>query len=166
MPKPEANEWVETMSLSLDIERHLPFPPETCFALWADPRELEKWWGPKDENGTPFRSKIQEWELREGAGWAIDMIAPDGAIYRQSGKVLEVERPRLIRLGFRWVESGEPGPQTEILVLFEKLDLGTKLRFSQTGFVDANARETHASGWDECLDRFEDAVTRCEVAAE
>ena len=67
---------------------------------------------------------------------------------------MEVERPRLIRFSFAWLENGQRGPETEIKVVFNPEGSGTRLVFEQIGFADATTRDGHIQGWQECLDRF------------
>lgn len=89
-----------------------------------------------------------------GDAWAISMTAPDGTKFSQGGTILEVERPRLIRFSFAWLENNQRGPETEIKVTFNPDGNGTRLVFEQIGFSDAAARDGHIQGWQECLDRF------------
>lgn len=153
------------MSVDLLIERRLSLPPEACFALWVDPGEVQQWWGPKDDEGTPFRANVIAWVAREGATWAIDMTAPDGTIYRQRGEMIEVNPPSVLRFSFHWLEHGEPGPKTMICVHFEPDGEGTKMTFRQSGFVDEGVRDGHTEGWHECLDRLVNAAKRKEATA-
>lgn len=153
------------MTERLEVERRLTLAPKDCFALWTDPIELQQWWGPKDETGAPFRAEIIQWRVEEGATWAINMFSPRGEIYRQGGEMIEVASPRLIRFSFHWIEDGRRGPKTEISVSFDPDGEGTRLRFRQSGFADAEVRDSHSEGWHECLDRFEAAARQESEAA-
>ena len=150
------------MTESLEIERRLTLAPKDCFALWADPTAVREWWGPKDEVGTPFRAEILQWSVQEGAPWAINMLAPDGTVYRQSGEMIEVDPPHLVRFSFHWIENGGRGPTMEITVRFDPDGEGTRMRFKQSGFTDRDVRDGHSEGWHECLDRLEAAAARRE----
>lgn len=152
------------MTVSLDIERRVSLSPKECFDLWADPRKLRAWWGPKDEEGKAFRSEIIEWDVREGASWSIDVIAPDGTVYRQSGEMIEVDPPTLIRFSFHWMENEMRGPRTEVSVRFDPDGDGTLLRFRHSGFADEDDRDGHSKGWNECLDRFTETAKRQQAA--
>lgn len=146
------------MAYDLTIERLISLSPAECFALWSDPTSLAKWWGPKDSAGTPFLSEIQAWSLTTGTKWAIKMIAPDGAEFLQGGEMIEVEPPHLLRFSFHWIENDQPGPKTEISVYFDSDGDKTRMTFVQKGFDDAATRDDHLEGWEECVDRFVDAV--------
>ena len=141
------------MSADLRLERHVDRTPEACFDLWTRAEALAQWWGPKDDKGRPFQADVEAWTAAPGEPWAIALTAPDGSRFDQTGKMLEVVRPRLIRFSFAWVQSGETGPETEIRVTFEPVGTGTRLIFEQTGFTDAVTRDAHVEGWEECLDR-------------
>lgn len=142
------------MTADLKLERRINQTPEACFDLWTHPDQVAQWWGPKDDAGHPFKAKVEAWSMTPGEDWAISMTAPDGTVFSQSGTILEVERPRLIRFSFAWLENGQRGPETEIRVAFNPDGSGTRLVFEQLGFADAATRDGHVQGWQECLDRF------------
>jgi len=147
-------------TLCLEIERSLSLSPERCFALWTDPEEVRKWWGPKDETGTPFSAEIVQWKVEEGATWIINMIAPDGTVYRQRGEMTEVAPPHRLRFSFRWDDDNQSGPTTEISLKFERDGSGTRMRFRQSGFASSAQRDGHEGGWLECLDRLQELAAR------
>ena len=138
----------------LKLERRINQSPEVCFDLWTHPDQMAQWWGPKDDAGQAFKAKVAAWSMTPGADWSITTTAPDGAGFSQSGTILEVQRPRLIRFSFAWLEGGQRGPETEIKVAFNPDGNGTRLVFEQLGFADAAMRDGHVQGWQECLDRL------------
>lgn len=142
------------MTAELRLERHINQSLETCFDLWTHPDEVAQWWGPKDDAGRPFKATVEAWSLKPGDAWAITMTAPDGTVFSQSGTMLEVERPRLLRFTFAWVEKNKRGPETEIRVSFAPDGQGTRVIFEQLGFADEPTRDGHVEGWRECLDRL------------
>ena len=149
-----------TMPAHLEIERRLTLSPERCFALWTDPKEVRRWWGPKDRSGVPFAAHTVEWDVRAGATWRIGMVSPDGTRFWQSGEIIEVSPPHLLRFSFHWVEGGQRGPTTEISVHFQPDGSGTRMVFVQAGFTDAEVRDGHREGWSECLDRLAQTLER------
>jgi uncharacterized protein YndB with AHSA1/START domain len=142
------------MTIDLRLERRINLPPEACFDLWTRPEEVARWWGPKDDAGRTFKAQVEAWSAVPGEDWAITMTAPDGTRFFQSGKMLEINRPDLLRFTFAWIEGGQRGPETEIRVTFKPDGAGTLLIFEQTGFADEAARDGHVQGWQECLDRM------------
>ena len=60
----------------LRMERVIAATPERLFALWSEPEELVKWWGPEG-----FSCRTKRIDLRGGGEWVFDMIAPDGTVF-------------------------------------------------------------------------------------
>ncbi len=143
------------MSHELKLTRTLSLTPEECFALWQNPQILAAWWGPYDDQGEPFISKIENWDLKEGADWAITMTAPSGKLYHQSGTILKVNAPHGLTFTFRWTKQGETGPTTKIDVRFDAAANGTEMTFKHMDFDLAEDRDAHISGWSSCIDRLE-----------
>lgn len=146
------------MTHDLTIKRRLSLSPAECFAFWSDAALLTNWWGPKDAAGIPFQSEIEAWSLTPGAEWSIKMISPNGTAFLQSGEMIDVHPPHQLRFSFHWVENGHRGPKTEISVRFDADGDGTLMTFVQRGFADAATRDGHTQGWEECLDRFVEAL--------
>ena len=86
------------------------------------------------------------------------MVAPDGATFLQGGEMIEVSDPHTLRFSFHWIEGGKRGPRTEISIRFAAEGAGTRMTFRQSGFADDAIRDGHSQGWQECLDRFVEAL--------
>src|SRR5574338_55706 len=69
-------------------------PPERVWRLWADPRQLERWWGPPT-----YPATVDAHDLRPGGHVAYHMTGPGGDQPRGYWEGLEVDPPR--RLVFR-----------------------------------------------------------------
>jgi uncharacterized protein YndB with AHSA1/START domain len=144
------------MTHDLTIKRHLSLSPAECFALWSEPESLATWWGPKDAAGVPFESEVGVWSATPHTSWSIKMTAPDGTEYLQGGEIIDVDPPHLLRFSFYWIENGQRGPTTEISIRFDPDGDGTLMTFVQKGFADAETRNGHMQGWNECIDRLVD----------
>jgi uncharacterized protein YndB with AHSA1/START domain len=70
------------------ITRVFDAPRETVFAAWTDPKQLQKWWGPKD-----FTNPVCECDARVGGKWHIVMRQWTGAEYPCGGVYREVTPP-------------------------------------------------------------------------
>jgi uncharacterized protein YndB with AHSA1/START domain len=68
-----------------------------------------------------------------------------------SGEYVEVEPPG--RLVFTWQWDGED-ERTLVTVDLTATAGGTDLRLVHESFVDDAARDSHAQGWSDCLDRL------------
>jgi len=64
---------------------------ERAWQLWADPRQLERWWGPPT-----YPATVVEHDLRAGGVVTYYMTGPEGDQPRGWWKVLEADPPRLL----------------------------------------------------------------------
>ena len=80
--------------------------PERVWQLWADPRQLERWWGPPT-----YPATFTEHDLTPGGRVEYHMTGPNGDQPRGYWEILEVDPPhRLVfRDGFA-NEDGTPNP--------------------------------------------------------
>ncbi len=76
---------------SMTITAEFDAPIERVWQLWADPRQLERWWGPPT-----YPATFIEHDLTEGGLATYLMTGPEGDQPRGLWRVLEVEAPRLL----------------------------------------------------------------------
>lgn len=67
--------------------------PERVWALWADPRQLERWWGPE-----PYPATVVDHDLRPGGHVSYYMTGPEGDQHKGYWRVVEVDAPRRLFL--------------------------------------------------------------------
>jgi uncharacterized protein YndB with AHSA1/START domain len=97
------DEEARTMTLTAEWDA----PPERAWRLWADPRRLERWWGPPDHPAT-----VTEHDLRPGGRVAYLVTGPGGATFPGWWHVTAVDPPH--GLAF---ELGDPGiPPLDVVV--------------------------------------------------
>lgn len=114
-------------SLTLTLIADFDVPRERVWELWADPRLLERWWGPPTHPAT-----FEQHDLRPGGGATYFMTAPDGKRYRGYWEVTAVEAP--VSLEFRdgfADEDGRPNdgmPETSTRVELIEHEGGTRMR--------------------------------------
>jgi uncharacterized protein YndB with AHSA1/START domain len=80
--------------LSLIITSEFRAPPERVWQLWADPRQLERWWGPP-----AYPATVTTHELRKGGRVEYHMTGPEGDQPRGYWEIDEVHAPH--SLAFR-----------------------------------------------------------------
>ena len=128
-------------ALSLTIDAEFDASPERVWQLWADPRQLERWWGPPAYPATFTRH-----ELVPGARIEYHMTGPAGEQPHGYWDIVEVEPPS--RLFFRDGFANDdgtpdetlPGGETEVTI--EAIDAG-RTRMSIAGaFSSKEAMET------------------------
>ena len=106
-----------TMSLTAEFDAS----PERVWQLWADPRQLERWWGPPT-----YPATFTAHDLAPGSRVEYHMTGPSGDQPRGFWDVLEADPPRrLVFLdGFAHAD-GTPNadfPRNEGRVTIDRID--------------------------------------------
>jgi uncharacterized protein YndB with AHSA1/START domain len=139
--------------LTLTVEAEFGASAERVWRLWADPRQLERWWGPPT-----YPATVTEHDLTPGGRVEYRMRGPAGDQHRGYWDVLEVEPPRriLLRDGFAHAD-GAPNaamPVTTVRVGIEEVAPGRTRMTIETVFPSPEAMEQIlAMGTDEGLTR-------------
>jgi uncharacterized protein YndB with AHSA1/START domain len=103
----------DTLTMTLVAEFEVPI--ERVWELWADPRQLERWWGPP---GHP--AAFEEHDLTPGGAVTYAIAGPGGNAARGWWRITAADPPRLLEFtdGFA-KQDGTPvadGPTTAIRV--------------------------------------------------
>ena len=118
-------------TLTLTVVADFDAPLERVWDLWADPRKLERWWGPPG-----YPATVTKHELTAGGEVAYYMTGPDGKRYGGWWEVIEVDPPRSIRFrdGFADEEGNrvEEMPVREAVVVLSERDGGTRMEMRAT----------------------------------
>jgi len=101
-------------------------PIERVWDLWADPRKLERWWGPPT-----YPATFEQHDLSPGGEAAYFMTGPDGDKPRGWWRVTTVEPPRRLSFtdGFA-DEDGKPSdymPVSTVEMRLTEHDDGTRM---------------------------------------
>jgi uncharacterized protein YndB with AHSA1/START domain len=91
-------------ALTMTITVELDATAERAWQLWADPRQLERWWGPPG-----YPATFVDHDLARGSHITYFMTSPEGDKYHGWWDVLAVEAPRRLEVndGFG-DETGKP----------------------------------------------------------
>jgi uncharacterized protein YndB with AHSA1/START domain len=125
-------------ALTMTIDAEFEASPERVWQLWADPRQLERWWGPPT-----YPATVTSHDLRSGGRVEYHMTGPEGDQPRGYWEILETDPPRSLAFhdGFANAD-GTPNsdmPLTEARVTIESIGDG-RTRMSITSiFPDAAA---------------------------
>jgi len=125
-------------ALTMTIRAEFEADAERLWQLWADPRQLERWWSPPSHSST-----FEEHELSVGARTTYFMTGPDGHKHHGRWLVEEVDPPRRLRIKDDEVdEEGNPedGGPTAMTVTITEGD-GTATMSVQTHFADRESME-------------------------
>jgi uncharacterized protein YndB with AHSA1/START domain len=136
MPVTDVDRDIDALSLTITAE--FEGDAERLWELWADPRQLERWWSPPSHSST-----FVEHELRVGARTTYFMTGPDGAKQHGWWRIEEVERPHRLHIKDDAVDDqGRPddGGPTAMTVTIAEAD-GTATMSIQTHFADRESME-------------------------
>jgi uncharacterized protein YndB with AHSA1/START domain len=128
----------EALTMTLDAE--FDASPDRVWRLWADPRQLERWWGPPT-----YPATVTAHDLRPGGRVEYHMTGPEGDRSRGYWEVLEVDVPRrlVFRDGFANAD-GTPNadmPMNEARVTIVEVGSGRSRMSIESRFASAEAME-------------------------
>lgn len=102
------------------IERMIAAPRTAVWGAWINRDTLPQWWGPDG-----FSCRTARIDLRTGGEWLFDMIGPEGTVYPNHHRYVEVREPGFIAYTLLW---GEDGPRhADAMVTMEEVDGGTRV---------------------------------------
>jgi uncharacterized protein YndB with AHSA1/START domain len=127
-------------ALTMTITTELDATVERAWQLWADPRQLERWWGPPT-----YPATFVDHDLTPGGRVSYFMTGPEGDKSHGWWQVLAVEPPRRLELkdGFA-NDSGKPNdamPTSTVVVTLTERDGGGTLMTIETHFPSIQAME-------------------------
>ncbi len=135
---------MSTVDITKDLENAtlvvtsvFPASPDRVWQLWADPRQLERWWGPD-----PYPATVVDHDLRPDGHVSYYMTGPEGEQHKGYWRVIEVDPPsRLVFVDGFAEDSGEPNddlPVSRAEVTIEAVD-DTRTRMTITSLYDTSA---------------------------
>lgn len=129
----------DTDSLTLTIVAEFDAPPERVWQVWADPRQLERWWGPPTWPAT-----FTTHDLVAGGRADYFMTGPEGDRAHGWWRVRTVDAPRSLEFEDGFADaSGTPDTSLPTTVArVELTDTGTGTRMTiASRFPSAEAME-------------------------
>jgi len=129
-------------------------PREVVFKAWTDPKQLQRWWGPKG-----FTNPVCEVDVRPGGAIRIHMRAPDGTVYPMTGVFHEIVAPeRLVFTSSALDGNGDPLFEVLNTVTFAEEGGKTKLTVQASVSKVKGHAAPHLAGmeqgWSMALDRL------------
>ena len=94
----------DPVALTLTIVSEFDAPVARVWQVWADPRQLERWWGPPTYSAT-----VVDHDLTPGGRVTYYMTGPNGQKYHGWWRVIAVDAPNSLEIedGFA-DDSGRP----------------------------------------------------------
>jgi uncharacterized protein YndB with AHSA1/START domain len=127
-------------ALSMTINAEFVASPQRVWQLWANPRQLERWWGPPT-----YPATVTAHDLSAGGRVEYHMTGPEGDQPRGYWEIVVADAPHslVFRDGFA-NEDGSPNtslPLTTARVTIEDIGGGRTRMSIETTFPDAQAME-------------------------
>ena len=122
MPLLEMKKDIE--ALTMQVRCHFDAPVDRVWQLWADPRQLEQWWGPPS-----YPATFDTHDFRTGGSVRYHMTGPEGDQSRGWWRMISVDEPKRIELEDGFADAdGNPieGGPTTVMVLTALLLFGSE----------------------------------------
>ena len=124
----------DPVALNLTVVAEFAASPEQVWAVWENPRQLERWWGPPTYPGTFTRH-----DFGVGGESRYFMTGPEGDTPHGWWRMYLIDEPRRLEFANGLAgDDGEPVPGVEPMaahVTFEPIDGGTRMT-TESNFVD------------------------------
>jgi uncharacterized protein YndB with AHSA1/START domain len=130
----------DPQALTLTLEAEFEAVPERVWQLWADPRQLERWWGPP-----MYPATFTQHDLAPGSHVDYYMTGPAGNQSRGFWTILEADAPHRIVFhdGFANAD-GTPSsdlPLSTVSVRIEEVEPGRTRMSIESAFPSTEAME-------------------------
>jgi uncharacterized protein YndB with AHSA1/START domain len=135
---------------SLTLKRRINAPPEKIYAAWTDPQKIAHWFGPSTVRAGSLQATT---DLRVGGRYRISFYSEAGE-YSEVGGVYREIVPNA-RLVFSWAWHSTPERESQVTVQLKPDGDATLLTLTHEQFFDETARDNHARGWAELLDKLD-----------
>ena len=128
----------QTLTMTLDAE--FDASPDRVWQLWADPRQLERWWGPPT-----YPATFTKHDLAPGSRVEYHMTGPEGDQPKGYWEIIETDPPRrlVFRDGFA-NDDGTPNdnlPRNEVRTTIEPIGEGRTRMSIESIFPSTEAME-------------------------
>jgi uncharacterized protein YndB with AHSA1/START domain len=138
---------------SLTFKRRINATPARVFAAWTDPQKIVGWFGRPDVRAETLQAEV---DVRVGGRFRFS-FSTDSEYYEVGGVYREVVPDR--RLVFGWAWHSTPERESQVTVALQADGDGTLLTLQHEQLFDQAAREGHARGWANGLERMEKLLT-------
>lgn len=127
-------------ALTMTVTSEWDAPVARVWQLWADPRQLERWWGPPTHPAT-----VVDHDLRAGGKVSYFMTSPEGEQHHGWWKVVAVEEPHRLDLEDGFADAaGNPNdalPTTLFTVTLAEQAAGTTTMRIESRFPSREAMD-------------------------
>jgi uncharacterized protein YndB with AHSA1/START domain len=149
----------DTALPDMTIVRVFDAPRQLVWKAWTDPRQLAKWFGPRD-----FSTPVCEADVRPGGTLRITMQGPDGTLYPMVAVYDEVIEPERLVWTTAVEHDGNVSFEIRQVTTFAERDGKTELTL-QAFIVRSTPESADAlggmeQGWSQSLDKLDALLAR------
>ena len=127
-------------ALTLTVASEWEAPIARVWQLWADPRKLERWWGPPS-----YPATVVAHDLRPGGKVSYFMTSPEGEQHHGWWKIVAVEEPNRLHFEDGFADAdGNPDdamPTTQSTVTLAELPSGVTRMTIEARFPSRQAMD-------------------------
>ncbi|MCK0138558.1 SRPBCC domain-containing protein [Aliiroseovarius sp. F47248L] len=138
--------------LSLEITRHIPYPPERVFDAWLDPKMLTKFM----IAGAGVTVPEATVDAKVGGRFSIIMRVPNAADLPHEGEYRIIDRAK--KLQFTWESHASTAEESIVTLDLTPKGGGTDLRLHHIRFPSEESRDNHNGGWTSILAKLDEAL--------
>jgi len=121
------------------IQRVIRAPRSIVWNTWVNAETLPQWWGPDG-----FSCRTKRIDLRTGGEWVFDMIGPDGTVFPNHHRYIEIRPEERLAYTLLW---GENGPKhADAWASFESEGEATKVTLGMVMSTKAEFEEAKGFG--------------------
>ncbi len=135
---------------SLTLVRRIRARPAIVFDAVTTAEGIAHWWGP---DAGPVL--VSESDPRVGGRYRVRFRKQDGSEHESSGEFLEIVRPKLIVMSWRWQGGAEDPGESRVEITLKAVPDGTELTFTHAQLHDEETRRSHEQGWTGALAKLE-----------
>jgi uncharacterized protein YndB with AHSA1/START domain len=135
---------------SLTLVRRIAARPSIVFDALTTPQGIACWWGP---DGGPVL--LAEADPRVGGAFRVRFRTLDGSEHEVGGEYLDIEKPRLLAMSWRWLGGQEDPGESRVEIDLRAIPEGTELTLTHSGLHSEATRSSHEQGWTGALDKLE-----------
>ncbi|TRA97322.1 MULTISPECIES: SRPBCC family protein [Rhizobium/Agrobacterium group] len=133
------NNLASVAGRTMVLERVIKVPRNIVWKAWMNEKTLPQWWGPEG-----FSCRTKRIDLRTGGEWVFDMIGPDGTVFPNHHRYVEVRPEERLAYTLLW---GENGPKhADAWASFEDQDGATKVVLGMVFSTEAEFQQAKGFG--------------------
>ena len=148
----------DPIALTLTLVAEFEAPLERVWQVWADPRQLERWWGPPG-----YPATVVDHDLTAGGRVTYYMTAPGGEQYPGWWRIVAVDPPHALDFEDRCGPSNDPLPTTSVEVRLIETSANATMtitcRFASTADMEQRLGTGMAEGLRSAVEQIEPILT-------